>query len=482
MNKSHLFLLIFIWTCLPGYSQVVEPEVLRWDSTELVRQSQLFYANSTLVHVGLDNTGKFISELDDSMRVLNRQSFFADHTIAGVAYVNGNYMLGGTREIDNVWQTLAMTIVKPTGFPVASGRANHEGTGDFGYRFISLADSGGLLVGSAITPSSNRNIRICRFNSESQVKWEKSYAISDNCYALDVIETDTYDFYVTGASIDNLTQSSSTFLMKLASNGDSLWAVTYGGELQAKNIFEVSESNILIAGTRLVKNSYNQRIQPLFSVTKVDSLGIIKWEKSYERFLPDSTINIFSFRDVYHTSDDGAILLGTVGLFNGSLAGNFPYLLKVDAEGEYQWHKLLVPPAGGEAIGLQVIELVNGTYGVSAERSSNSPSSVYGSLILLGPDGTFTKARPEQEVLRLTISPNPASDHAVIRWTQSYTGQVEVRVLDVQGRLILRKQSLAATGPAEIKIPMHALANGAYLVEVISDGIQGSGKLVKVGV
>jgi len=230
-----------------------------------------------------------------------------------------------------------------------------------------------------------------------------------------------------------------------------------------------------------IKNEVYQTTQERFALSKVDSLGTVIWEKSYDRFLHDSTLNRFNFADSYHTSEDGVIFLGIAKLIKGPVIGTVPYLLKVDAEGEYQWHKVLVPPNGREAIGLQVIELANGTYGVSAESSSSNPSSVYGSLILLGPDGTFTEVDPARETLGFTISPNPASDQAMINWTQEKSGETEVRVMDIQGRLMLNEQSNFPAGPVEFVISMNSWPAGTYLVEVRSDGKHGSNKLVKVG-
>jgi len=228
MNKTQILFLFFALTCFSSYSQVVEPVVLRWDSTAFLRQSQLFYTDSTLVNIGVDDLGKFISELDDSLRVLNRQSFFADHTISGAAYVNGNYMVGGTQVVvPNYSQTFAMTIVKPTGFPVANGRAMHEGQRDKCMRTISLRDSGALLLGSLEPSGTSPRVGISRFDAAGQPIWETGYSLATKSSALDAIESKSSNIYVTGVSRDSTFLFSRPYLMKIGAHGDSLWTIKY---------------------------------------------------------------------------------------------------------------------------------------------------------------------------------------------------------------------------------------------------------------
>ncbi|MEM8601805.1 MAG: T9SS type A sorting domain-containing protein, partial [Bacteroidota bacterium] len=77
--------------------------------------------------------------------------------------------------------------------------------------------------------------------------------------------------------------------------------------------------------------------------------------------------------------------------------------------------------------------------------------------------------------LAMTVAPNPASDLA--RIVLDGTGEADVLVVDVQGRVVLAE---TARQPAEVTVPLAGLAPGVYAVRVSSGGNVRSARLTVV--
>jgi hypothetical protein len=99
-------------------------------------------------------------------------------------------------------------------------------------------------------------------------------------------------------------------------------------------------------------------------------------------------------------------------------------------------------------------------------------------------DRSFGKVRlineGSAEAVRITTQPNPARDHAEIRFTVPKLGVVTVRILDARGAEVLRpidRQGMAP-GRYAVEVDGGGLQPGAYLIDVSADTFHASGKLV----
>jgi hypothetical protein len=87
-----------------------------------------------------------------------------------------------------------------------------------------------------------------------------------------------------------------------------------------------------------------------------------------------------------------------------------------------------------------------------------------------------------QEILpatgKLTISPNPVTDHIVIRFEEAVNGPVSWDIFDLSGRQVLSGQTEAYASMAEVRIPATTLVTGMHLV-IIRTGSQAfAGKII----
>lgn len=79
----------------------------------------------------------------------------------------------------------------------------------------------------------------------------------------------------------------------------------------------------------------------------------------------------------------------------------------------------------------------------------------------------------------LAVAPNPAAaDFARLDYALPLSGPAEVSVLDVTGRCRLR-QELAAGRSGSVRLDLHGLADGVYLVRLEAAGSSAVARLVR---
>jgi hypothetical protein len=73
------------------------------------------------------------------------------------------------------------------------------------------------------------------------------------------------------------------------------------------------------------------------------------------------------------------------------------------------------------------------------------------------------------EANNLTIYPNPASSNAFVEFGLKKSAQTEVRLLDVQGKLVFSTINNSLQGAQRIELPIIGLSSGLYIIEVRSN-------------
>jgi hypothetical protein len=147
-----------------------------------------------------------------------------------------------------------------------------------------------------------------------------------------MIKTDDNNFaFCALASLDTLNgtlDSSLAMLVKIDTNGDTLWTKKYQYSTNKENWFthcvETTDKGFIISGfTRPLNFTYTAW------VIKTDSLGNIQWQNTYG--------SGSQFYDVEQTKDSGYIFSGC----NGGPNTKDLYIVKTDKLGGMQWQKLL---------------------------------------------------------------------------------------------------------------------------------------------
>lgn len=78
----------------------------------------------------------------------------------------------------------------------------------------------------------------------------------------------------------------------------------------------------------------------------------------------------------------------------------------------------------------------------------------------------------------ISLVPNPAKSYVDIQTNLSKKGSVAIRVIDVSGKVVINESQTVDTGRQSIKLNTENLVQGAYIVEIKSDGKISSQKLL----
>ncbi|MFC1858569.1 hypothetical protein ACFL9U_11185, partial [Thermodesulfobacteriota bacterium] len=118
------------------------------------------------------------------------------------------------------------------------------------------------------------------------------------------------------------------WILKLDSNGNSVWQKTYGGNGSdfARSIKQTSDGGYIVLGEYRTADRSSD-----FWILKLNSNGTINWQKSYGG-------NSSEFAsDITPTSDGGFVLTGRTGSFG--YYKHALWILKINNAGEVEWQK-----------------------------------------------------------------------------------------------------------------------------------------------
>jgi hypothetical protein len=235
------------------------------------------------------------------------------------------------------------------------------------------------------------------------------------------------------------------FLIKTDTNGNVIWAKTYG-EISNEKAFSVqqtSDGGYIVAG---VTDYFSAVIGDIFLI-KTDANGNIQWAKTY-----GGTYGEWA-SSVQQTSDGGYIVAGSTYSFG---AGDFDiFLIKTDANGNI-----------GSCSIVQNANPTVTTFSPTVTTPSLSVSSVSPTVNSVSP--TVTTPTPTvSEPCPLSISEFCQITSGIITPYKGGikvrgSGEFEVKVYNVSGVMVK-----SARGKNEVKIE---LSRGVYFVEVISGG------------
>ncbi|MBL7885374.1 MAG: T9SS type A sorting domain-containing protein [Flavobacterium sp.] len=154
------------------------------------------------------------------------------------------------------------------------------------------------------------------------------------------------------------------------------WQKSYGGTNydNARSVAQTSDGGYIVVGNT---SSNDGNVTQSFGngdilIIKINSLGIVEWQKTYGGF------NTEFINSIQQTNDDGFILSGFSKSNNGAYStnhGNNDYLiLKLNSNGDIDWQKNY--GGTGEDLALDAIQTNDGGYAVIGQTASNNGNLV----------------------------------------------------------------------------------------------------------
>jgi len=235
------------------------------------------------------------------------------------------------------------------------------GTIDEGYSIMQLSDGGYVISG--FTESNNGDVSglhnsvsnypdywILRLDNSGAIKWQKCLGGSINDYANCIKQTIDGGFIIAGKSnsldgdVTGNHNLDDCWIVKLDSIGNIKWEKSYGGTAvdEAVSIQQTKDRGYIFAANTLSNDgdvTGNHGNGDCW-VVKLDSVGGIKWQKC---FGSNGGESIFS---IDKTTDNGYIFLGLSSVtINGDVTFNHGaqdyWLVKLDSLGNLKWQKSL---------------------------------------------------------------------------------------------------------------------------------------------
>ena len=189
---------------------------------------------------------------------------------------------------------------------------------DHGYSIITTSDGGSAISG--MTRSSGNisgDAWILKLNNDGIIEWSKSYGGNGSESGRKIIETNDNCYLIVGSSDSFGSGDNDAYLIKIDSQGNQLWSETYGGggTDHGRFVMQTVDQGYIISG---YSDSIGESNNFDFWLFKVDPLGVIEWQRSYNS---DGNDRAFSGMQ---TLDGGYAIAGY-----GSLNSTTPPDLKI---------------------------------------------------------------------------------------------------------------------------------------------------------
>ncbi len=253
------------------------------------------------------------------------------------------------------------------------------------------SDSGYIIAGYSFSDSGsfsnnhgNDDYWIVKLDKAENIQWKKLFGGSSYEYAYCIQQTSDEGYIIAGESSSNNGNvtgnhgSGDCWILRLDSLGSIKWEKSFGGTEgdAAQSVQQTSDGGFIIAGSSASKNgdvSHNHG-QNDYWVVKLNNEGNIDWENSFGGTKDDVAYS------VKQTSDGGYIVAGTTSSNDKDVLGFHGYydywVVKLNSEGHAQWTKCLGGLGDDEATSIQ--QTSDGGYIVAGRAASDNNGDVTG--------------------------------------------------------------------------------------------------------
>ena len=245
---------------------------------------------------------------------------------------------------------------------------------DYGYQIIKTNDSNYLI--SAITYADSTSgfcdIYLLKVNSDGDTLWTKSYKDQDQEIPFHVIQTQNGEYLVTGTNEDN-SQPRGLYFLKVDASGNKLWDKTIGAATWrwGYSTLELSSGDLLTCGHH-TSNGHSQVL-----LVKTDNAGNEYWEKEF------GDANLSEESNSIKPNSDGTFTI-TGSSYDVTTTQDDIILLKVDQNGNQVWYKKF----GGAASewGVNLIKDSNGDNIITGTTYSYGTNASSGNIFMTKTD------------------------------------------------------------------------------------------------
>lgn len=194
-----------------------------------------------------------------------------------------------------------------------------------------------------------------------RIKWNRYYGGDGTEMALDLLWTTDGGFLLVGSTDSYGAGDYDAYIVKTDEMGVMKWNITYGGKYfdQISDIIQCNDGSYMLLGST---ESFDASGTD-FWVVKMNSTGIIEWNKTYHNIADEYGAKLLQ------TSDEGFVLVGTADTW----VSNQGWVVKIYENGSTDWSQTY-GGLGSERIRAIIID-PEGNFVIAGEKESY-PSGV----------------------------------------------------------------------------------------------------------
>jgi hypothetical protein len=357
-----------------------------------------------------------------------------------------------------------------------------QNTIDGGYIMVATTES---YDGDISSTHGGSDYWVVKLSSSGNIQWQKTYGGTSYDNPSFVIQLADESYMVTGHAYSadgDLTSNhgvSDYWIIHLDTAGNIIWQKNYGGSFQDEsiNLIQTSDGGFMVAG---FTNSTDGDVSSHFSVSeywlvKIDSLGILQWEKAYGG--QGSEFNTF----VDQTADGGYIISGGSGSNTGDVSFNHGvsdcWIVKTDPLGNIVWERSFGGPWFDSAS--EIIPTPGGGY-IIAGRSMftggdlTECNGAYDGWVIRLNNDVGIDLTPQE--INVRVYPNPFTQYVNIDFANPFNKQHRLQVFNSHGQLVISLQNITTN---HVRIDKNTLTAGLYFFRLeTGDRSIGKGKLI----
>ena len=175
------------------------------------------------------------------------------------------------------------------------------------------------------------DLYLIKTDSDGEIVWANTYGGKGDDLSWGLTPTSDGGYVLVGETTSSGAGEEDCFLVKTDPSGTELWSRTYGGE-KGDRCFSVAladDGGYVLAGQTYSEGAGDRDVY----VIKTDASGKLEWSRTFGGAASDVGHSITG------VSDGSFLVAGYTTSF--AVMGDDPYLIKIDAQGEAQWTREL---------------------------------------------------------------------------------------------------------------------------------------------
>lgn len=324
-----------------------------------------------------------------------------------------------------------------------------SGSDDIGFTVIETQDGHFVIVGITYSYGVQGDVYLIKVNSDGVLLWQKTYGGINRDGAFSVTETDDGELLVTGVTSSYGAGGDDMWLLRLNTDGDTVWTKVHGNERDqaALCVNATSDRGCIIAGY-----GYWELLGDEMVVLRLDELGDTVW-----RHCNGSLNDDCAYAAAELTNDRGCII-----------AGNFSYdafVIRTDTLGSVVWTQMY----GGAGIdcAYEIKETYDHGYiivGITDSYGSGG-YDIYLIKILADTLASYEDDKHMPNQGYMTIHPHPASDRCRLSYWVSQPGISTISLFNCVGEHIFDSvYSHSISGSHTLDLDVETLPSGIYFL------------------